>query len=236
VRHAHVFRAVGATGWPFTRWARRLRPDPLRRLHLDGPPPELAARSSLPAPTPVQRARVDIAVRRLAGSAAAGLPRPWAQSVRRVIAHEGDRASDLADALDQAVTGTDLGVAKPPRWWRAVGALQWLLAAGVVAGLGWLLVLAGFAFFRLPEPPTPEVYDWPAPTLLALGGAAGGILAAVLARWAAATGARRRGRRARLRLRGRISAVAELLLLAPVEVELARCAQAQAALARARDG
>jgi GTP-binding protein EngB required for normal cell division len=236
VRRAHIFRAVAATGWPFTRWARRLRPDPLRRLHLDGPAADLAARSSLPAPTPVQRARVDIAIRQLAGSAAAGLPRPWAQSVRRIAAHEGDRAADLADALDQAVTGADLGVAKPPRWWRLVGGLQWLLAAGVVAGLGWLLLLACFAFFRLPEPPTPKVGDWPVPTLLALGGVAGGLLVAVLARWAARIGARWRGRRARLRLRERISGVAELLLLAPVEVELARWADARAALARARGG
>ena len=35
VQRAAVHRAVAATGLPFTRWLRRLRPDPLRRLHLD---------------------------------------------------------------------------------------------------------------------------------------------------------------------------------------------------------
>jgi len=233
VQRAHVFRAIGATGWPFTRWVRRLRPDPLRRLHLE---PELyaAARSSLPEPSPVQRARVDTAARRLARSASAGLPRPWALSVRRVVARQGEPAADLADALDQAVTSTDLGVTNPPRWWRAVGGLQWLLAAAVVVGLGWLLLLAGFAFFRLPEPPTPEVSSWPLPTLLTLGGVAAGLLLAALARTAAAVGARRRRRRAQARLRERITAVAEQRLLEPVQAELERYAEAREALTRAR--
>ena len=35
VQRAAVHRAVASTGFPFTRWLRRLRPDPLRRLHLD---------------------------------------------------------------------------------------------------------------------------------------------------------------------------------------------------------
>jgi hypothetical protein len=35
VERAAVHRAVASTGFPFTRWLRRLRPDPLRRLHLD---------------------------------------------------------------------------------------------------------------------------------------------------------------------------------------------------------
>ena len=34
VQRAAMHRAVTTTGFPFTRWLRRLRPDPLRRLHL----------------------------------------------------------------------------------------------------------------------------------------------------------------------------------------------------------
>ena len=34
VTRAHRHRSIVATGWPVTRWARRLRPDPLRRLGL----------------------------------------------------------------------------------------------------------------------------------------------------------------------------------------------------------
>ena len=32
---AYRHRAAGALGWPVAKWLRRLRPDPLRRLHLD---------------------------------------------------------------------------------------------------------------------------------------------------------------------------------------------------------
>src|SRR6185369_9378756 len=34
VERSWQLRARGALGWPPTRWVRRLRPDPLRRLHL----------------------------------------------------------------------------------------------------------------------------------------------------------------------------------------------------------
>lgn len=38
VAKGHRHRAVVATGWPLTRWIRRLRPDPLRRLRIGGIP------------------------------------------------------------------------------------------------------------------------------------------------------------------------------------------------------
>jgi GTP-binding protein EngB required for normal cell division len=56
-------RANRATGWPITAWLSKLRPDPLKRLHLDlGPAGKQLtgrARTSVPEPTLVQRARVD---------------------------------------------------------------------------------------------------------------------------------------------------------------------------------
>jgi cell division protease FtsH len=60
VSRAHRRRGALATGWPYVRWALRLRPDPLRRLRLldriDAGEP--ADRASLPAPTAVQSAQV----------------------------------------------------------------------------------------------------------------------------------------------------------------------------------
>ena len=80
-------QAIGRTGWPFTRWVRVLRPDPLKRLRLgarDATEEKLAVtagdvrgvlgRSSLPPPTPAARAAVDLATRSLGDRAAAGLP------------------------------------------------------------------------------------------------------------------------------------------------------------------
>ena len=57
VERAYRHRAGAATGWPLVRGWRRLRPDPLRRLHLPGPtgdrgrPAEsLVAATSVPGP------------------------------------------------------------------------------------------------------------------------------------------------------------------------------------------
>jgi GTPase Era involved in 16S rRNA processing len=52
VEHAYRHRSAASVGWPFTRWLRRLRPDPLRRLHLalgDGDPEERPPAESVPA-------------------------------------------------------------------------------------------------------------------------------------------------------------------------------------------
>jgi GTP-binding protein EngB required for normal cell division len=57
---------TAATGWPLVRWTRKLRPDPLDRLHLGqgaGDDGAVVARTSLPAAGAVQRAGVTRAVR-----------------------------------------------------------------------------------------------------------------------------------------------------------------------------
>ena len=82
VDRAHRARAAAATGWPFTRWVRKLRPDPMRRLRLPETPSE-AVRTGLPGPSAVQRARVDTALRQLTDRATEGLPEPWPGVVRR---------------------------------------------------------------------------------------------------------------------------------------------------------
>lgn len=213
-------RARAATGWPVTRWLARLRPDPLRRLRLDrqGIDAQLA-RTSLPASTPVQRARSDSAVRRLGDAAAGGVTGPWMTTIRSVASAAGAR---LPDALDQAVAGTDLQVEKRPRWWSAVGAVQWLAFAALLVGGLWLLALAVVAWLRLPEIPTPEWGTLPLPTLLLLGGAIVGVVLAVLSRFAARVGGRRRTASVRRRLRDAVGTAADEVVLAPVNAELDR--------------
>jgi hypothetical protein len=232
VQRAAVHRAVASTGFPFTRWLRRLRPDPLRRLHLDrartaavtGPANADADdagavhRTSLPATGAVERSRAELALRRLADDAAAGLPDPWPDTIRDAAR---SRHTDLADALDRAVATTDLGLARRPLWWRAVGGLQALLAATVVAGALWLAGLYALTVLRLPEPEPPQVGLLPLPTVLLLGGLLAGLLLALLARMLAVLGAHRRRARAEARLRESVTDVAETLVLAPVRAELA---------------
>jgi hypothetical protein len=81
--------------------------------------------------------------------------------------------------------------------------------------------------------PTPEVEGVPLPTLLLLGGAAAGLLLALLARLLNGLSARRRQRRARAALRRGVAAVADELVVAPVQAELDARTRLQDALARA---
>lgn len=206
--------ARGSVGWPFTRWSRSLRPDPLRRLRLGQAADDLQrlTRSSLPEPTPAQRAEVELAARRVADAASRGLPQRWVDAVRRVAAPPDH---DLADALDQAVTGVELE-RRRPAWWRLVGALQLLFALAAVVGGGWLVVLAVLAWLRLPEPPSVYVGEVPLPTVLLVGGLALGLLLALVGGRFARWGARRRRRRTERRLREAVAVVARERVLDPV--------------------
>jgi len=212
-------RTRAAPGWPLTRWVGRLRKDPLRRLHLDRDP-SLASlvRSSIPQPTKVQQARVDVTVRELADATAAGLKPPWAAAVRRAST---SNLEGLHDALDTAVVRTELGADRPPWWARVVNGLQWLLFAAAVVGVVWLAGLAAMGLLRIDPPEPPSEYGIPVPTLLLLGGVVLGLAMAYVSRILARVAARSRARRADKALRTAIAQVAHQQVLAPIEAELA---------------
>lgn len=254
VAAAHRRDAHLATGWPVTRWVSRLRRDPLRRLGLrrgpdgtatdgsgtaTGPERPDLVRSSLPTTRPAVRAASASAVRRYVDEVTEGAPDPWVLVAR-------DRAQDAIDRmpgdLDQAVVGTRLEAARRPRWWAAVGAVQWLLLAAAVVGLLWLGAAAAVEYFRLPPLILPVltvdltasgggVLEVPWPTLLAIGGLLAGLLLALVARVFTAWGARRRASRVRRRLRESVSGVADRLVRVPVGDELAALARCRAAAA-----
>lgn len=228
VGKAWRYRGGLATGWPALAWIARLRPDPLRRLHLDRwglgtkrkeIDPVEVARTSLPATTSVQQARVDSAVRDLADEAAEGFPRGWAQAVREASRSHRD---ELPDQIDRAVATTDLAMDRNHGWWNFVKVLQWLLIAVVVAGLGWLAV--AFVMLYLQLPPLPDVRWWglPAPTVLLAGGVLGGLLLALFARIGVEVGARAAERRARAALLASIAVVTRDQVVEPVNAELDR--------------
>lgn len=216
VEQAHRRRGALATGWPFVRWLRRLRPDPLRRLRLpERPAPDV--RTSLPAPSPVQREQVAAAARALALGAAGDLPPPWPNVIRTAATR---REAEIADRLDRAVGGADLHVSRP-RWWSVAGFLQKVLALVTLAGVLWLLALVGLAWLQLDDVvPLPEAYGVPVPTILLLGGAAGGLLLAFLAGLVNGVSASRRARAAGRSLRALVADVGDELVLGPVEREL----------------
>ena len=237
VAAAHRRRGAVVAGWPPATVIGRLRPDPLRRLGLERPnrgassSDELApARTSLPPPSPVAAAAVSGAIRQLADDAATGLAATWRTRLHEVASA---RRPDLDDALDRAVGTAQLPTDRP-RWWSVLGWVQRLLAVAMIVGLVWLAVMFVVRWFGLPDLPTVKIGALPLPTVLALGGAAAGLLLAALARWATAVGARRRAERARRRITEATAAVGRDLIVAPVETELATLRQLHTLTARLR--
>ncbi|WP_104525887.1 GTPase [Blastococcus atacamensis] len=201
---------IGHTGWPLLRWTRRLRADPLGRLHLGND----RARTSLPPAGAVETARVATAVREVREDLGEGLAPAWREELRRT-AEDGEQR--LTDALDQAVAGTDVGPHRVPLWQRAVGGLQWLLMVVALVGALWLLALVVLGLFRLDDVlPLPRVENIPLPTLLVAGGLLAGLLLALICRPLVALRARRRARAADRRLRAAVQEVAEAEVLAPM--------------------
>lgn len=238
VEGAYRHRAVGSTGWPLVRGWRKLRPDPLRRLHLpgggaDAPAESLVAATSVPDATAAQRSALNLAIRAVADRSAADLPAPWPAAV---TAAARSRLADLPDALDHAVAATDLGMDRRPTWWRVVGALQWLVTLAALAGLAWLALGYALRILGLPSLDYPDLGEVPWPTVLLLGGLLAGLLVAALTRPVIRWAARRARRRAEQRLLTSVGSVGERYVLNPVWAVLARYAEAREALREAARG
>ena len=231
--NAYRHRAIASTGWPLVRGVRKLRPDPLKRLHLSTEKPDApveaapVARTSLPEADAAQKSAVGLSVRAVAARAAAPIPPVWAPALSTA---SRSRLGDLPDALDRAVAKTDLGMSRKPIWWTVVGLLQWLFTIAAVVGLGWLVAGYGVRILGLPAFDNPKVGEVPLPTLLLLGGLLLGALLALLIRPIVNLGARRAGRRAEQRLRGSVTEVAREYVVAPVREVLNGYAQAREAL------
>jgi GTP-binding protein EngB required for normal cell division len=235
-------QAWGRTGWPFTRWVRALRPDPMKRLRLNtrdaveeklavtaGDVRTVLGRSSLPPPTPAARSAVELATRRVGDQAAEGLPNRWAEAVADAATPPGP---ELADALDQAVVSTSLKM-RPPMWWQAFGLAQLVLAFVAVLGFLWLAVLVVMGWLALPEMDTPRLGPLPYPLLMFAGGLLLGLALAALARTLGRTGARRRGQRIRRRLNDQVAEVASERIVGPVRSVLERHRTTRESLDRA---
>ncbi|MDQ7910312.1 GTPase [Phytohabitans sp. ZYX-F-186] len=231
---AYQHRAAKATGWPIVRGWRRLRTDPLRRLHLpEGPvePGTPVGATSVPDPDSAQRAAVGLAVRSVADRAAKPLPAPWAAAVNTAAR---SRLRDVPDALDKAVASTNLHMDHSPTWWRAVGWLQWLVTLTALGGLLWLVLGYALRVLGLPPLDYPEVGVVPLPTAMLIGGLLAGLLLGLLVRPLIRQASRRARRRAENRLRAAVTGVAREHVVAPVRTVLHSYAEAREALQSAR--
>jgi GTPase Era involved in 16S rRNA processing len=217
VAAGHRRDAATKVGWPFTRWARRLRPHPLGRFHLGQ---GSTGRASLPTPSGVQVARVTGAVRDANRAASEGLAEPWPELLAEVGTPDEAALNDRIDvAVSEAARQSQTG---DPRWWQVVNLLQIILALAVVAGVVWLGLLAFAAYLRIPEPPTPDYRGIPIPTGLLIGGLLLGLLVAFVASRLARVGGLRRARSVRQRAERAVGEVADELIIDPLKQELGR--------------
>ena len=245
VGRAHRRQGALTTGWPVSRSVARVRQDPLalvrrerlgrlRRSEVDAAGPDGTA-AGLEAPgrtaalDDVAGAQVALAVGRAARHAGDALPEPWPTLVRRAA----PAPSDLARALVHAVASPDVPLPPPPRWWRAVNAVQRTLALVAALGLLWLTVLGVVAWLRLPDPPPPTSGPFPLPTLALLGGAAVGLVLALVCRPLVTVGAGRRQARAARVLERSVDTVVRERVLPPLAAELAVRAELCAAVGEA---
>lgn len=222
-------QALERVGWPFARWWRRLRPDPLQRLELMGEAADLrrvVTASTSPKLSPAHRASVDLAVRSLATATAEALPARWADAIRAAATPPGE---DLAETLDAQVARLDLGLARPA-WWMPLGLAENTLAVGTVLGFGWLAGLTVLDALGLARGRPPFVGAVPLPTLALLVGLGLGGLLAVLGRWLTDTGAARRRDEVARQVQDAVSHVAWAQVLMPVSQVLADHRAAREAL------
>ena len=120
---------------------------------------------------------------------------------------------------------TELGPVRAPAWAGPVRILQWLLLLVALVGLGWTALIA--AVGAMPDPS--KVAGIPLPVVMLVGGLLAGLLLALVCRGLVSMTARSRAHAVDQRLRSGISAVAQELVVAPVQEVLA-------AQARVRDG
>ena len=211
-----------AMAWPPLRLLGKFRKDPLADLHLT------SGRSSLPLTTPVQRSRVDAAVRDLAADAARGLTPAWQAAVSKAAKRP---LEDLGDSLDRAVVDTDLDVTGTPGWVRAFGALQLLTLLAALVGLVWMVAMLALQMSGSVVPDPPRVEGLSVPLLLLVGGLLVGWALAAVSTALARSSASKAARAADQELRRAVSDVATEHL-APLEEELTAHERARTALLR----
>ncbi|MBL8929269.1 MAG: 50S ribosome-binding GTPase [Kineosporiaceae bacterium] len=236
VAGSYRHRGSLAVGWPLLRWIRKTRPDPLARLGLGTRRPietggikdGVAVRRTAISADPLAVARLDEAMRHLSQDVTRGLPETARRRLESVIESTRD---ELPESLDEAAGRTDLHL-EPPRWWAVLGTVQWVVAAGLIVGLIWVLALWGLAWFQFPPPPRVQWRGFPVQSLLALGGLILGPLLATIGRRLTAVGGARRGRQARASLSEHVAGVIDEDVVLTVTSELGELSELRRALAR----
>lgn len=174
--------------------------------------PDVAALDREPRVAPLDRARVDTAVRGLADEAGDGVGKGWAPHVRTAAT---GRLGEVGDTLDRELGKVDLG-GRLPFWLPLVRVLHWLLLLAFVGGLAWF----GYAAVRGTTDDLTQVAGQPLPLVLAIAGLVLGLVLHVVGRALVGGLARSRAEAADERLRAVVHQVVDAEVTQPVTREL----------------
>ena len=211
--------------WLYARVARRVRGDPFHRVRL-GQEARAELHGGAPSTPSAQPAMVYNALRDAAEVLTAEPPQPWLRAIR----HAGRaRAEEAPDALGEELTRAAGAVGRPPLWWRVTEAVQVALALCALLGLGWVGCIIAFGYAEVAGSAVPWLLRdtglLPYAASVSVGTLAAGVLTEWLGRRALMREALARRHASQELLAGRVDAVAEELVFAPMQQEIERYAR-----------
>ncbi|WP_433335237.1 GTPase family protein [Spirillospora sp. CA-294931] len=225
---AYELRAADFIGWPVTALVTRLRSDPLRRMRLTELRDEL--RGAFTGPIGAQQGDVDNALQGVTDGVTAGLPAPWARSVR---AAARTHATELPEALGGSLKDALPTFNQVPRWWWLVKTWQYFLVLVSILGVAWIGVLVAYGVLEVADAPD-SLFDEPGlipyVAILTVSTLGMGLLTSSACRNLVALSSAKHGARMEAAMRERIEHLAQEKVLDPVTTELETYARFRKAL------
>ncbi|WP_067179041.1 ABC transporter [Microtetraspora niveoalba] len=220
MENVYGVRSADWVGWPYARWAAKLRPDPLSSLRLGDVKEEI--RSLVGSAVSAQPAEVDNAVQALADGITPGMPEVWQAGVRDAArSSSAELPATLSDELSQVAPPLD----RVPGWWWLLKIWQYLLVVLFVVGVAWAGAILAYGVLELGKAPVEILGDvgvLPWLALMIVGVLGLGALSGMASRNFVVLAAANERERLEKDMRRRVAGVAERMVIAPVESELRR--------------
>ncbi|KAA9376789.1 ABC transporter [Microbispora cellulosiformans] len=220
MENVYGVRSVSWVGWPYARWAGRVRPDPLKSLRLGAVKDDI--RGLVGSSVTAQPAEVDNAVTALSDGLTAGMPDQWRDGVRQAAR---SRSAELPGALSAELSEVAPPLDRVPGWWWLLKIWQYLLVVMFAAGLAWAGAILAYGVFEAGRPPAEILGDvallpWVGLMVISVLGL--GLFSAMASRNFVVLGAGRERDRLERDMRRRVDLLAQDMVVQPVERELNR--------------
>ncbi|MEV6862503.1 GTP-binding protein [Streptosporangium subroseum] len=230
MENVYGVRSIEWIGWPYARWAAKLRPDPLNSLRLSDLRDEIRglAGDSVSA----QPAEVDNAVQALSDGLTSGMHEAWQNGIRDAAR---SRSAQLPQVLSEELSEIAPRLDRVPVWWRILLVWQYLLILLFLAGVAWVGTAVLYGVVGVGKLPSGlavfgETASLPWVALMMLSVLGLGLLTAVASRNFVVLGAGNERDRLEREMRRRVAGAAEGMVIEPVERELARYNEFYAAM------